>query len=498
MLKQFMILGVTFFLLTGCVQQEKKTSQNEETKIVDKEQSVTPINKDISFKKAVQRPIDINKKEDSLSTFQPEGLSTENKASYDIELHLNDKRSFSISSTTHVENLSTDTWEDIIFYFIPHSFTEKWKPEFMNDAAKVEIISVTLNNEPADYLLENDTLKLFAKKGIAPSESAEIKVDYTFHVPEQGVRFSYSKGNYYLAQWYPMLATYRSGWVKDDYIVIGESYHTGFSDFKVSYDIPEGYQIISSSDHENIELGSKGTVEMKNSKEFFLALSKDMISSTATVDGIEVRVFADPVQQYNIDSVLNLSVDALQYYNEKLGKYPYKQLDIIMDEGGMEYPGVVTVTNDSAAEHTIVHEIAHQWFYGRVSNNPYYTAWIDEGLTDFASYIYFMDRKGRSVDSLFNIPRQWVKQDKQENKLKLAHLPLHEYKNGGYASANYKVPTLELWEMSGNTENALSYLKTYVDLYSFLEVDAHEWIRYTNTYFQLEDPAILSEWIKVE
>ena len=46
-----------------------------------------------------------------------------------------------------------------------------------------------------------------------------------------------------------------------------------------------------------------------------------------------------------------------------------------------------------------MHEIAHQWFYGIISNDPYHDAWLDEGLTEFAdSILFYTEYKGLDFD----------------------------------------------------------------------------------------------------
>ncbi|WHY83981.1 M1 family aminopeptidase [Neobacillus novalis] len=84
----------------------------------------------------------------------------------------------------------------------------------------------------------------------------------------------------------------------------------------------------------------------------------------------------------------------LSYFKQKFGPYPFKQLDIVINGGGMEYPGIVevnTTPEEPAINETVVHETAHQWFYHGVSNDPYYHAWIDEGLTSLATMLYFIN-----------------------------------------------------------------------------------------------------------
>ncbi|GJM83706.1 hypothetical protein HMSSN139_62020 [Paenibacillus sp. HMSSN-139] len=57
----------------------------------------------------------------------------------------------------------------------------------------------------------------------------------------------------------------------------------------------------------------------------------------------------------------------------------------------MEYPTLVTAfgaAGDSPGydelERTVIHEIAHQFFYGMIANNEFEEAWLDEAFASYA------------------------------------------------------------------------------------------------------------------
>ena len=59
----------------------------------------------------------------------------------------------------------------------------------------------------------------------------------------------------------------------------------------------------------------------------------------------------------------------------------------------MEYPNLVLVSNsiddENEVEKVIVHEIAHQWWYGVVGNNEVKEAWLDESLSEYSTVLFF-------------------------------------------------------------------------------------------------------------
>ena len=61
--------------------------------------------------------------------------------------------------------------------------------------------------------------------------------------------------------------------------------------------------------------------------------------------------------------------------------------------GGMEFGSLVAVTPDASRENyafTVVHETAHQWWFGIVGSDQLNEPWLDEGLTEFSAAYFFL------------------------------------------------------------------------------------------------------------
>jgi aminopeptidase N len=79
---------------------------------------------------------------------------------------------------------------------------------------------------------------------------------------------------------------------------------------------------------------------------------------------------------------------SLQRFSDKVGGYPYDQLDVAETPAGvgMESPGMIWVDSTIASSrftYIVVHEMAHQWFYGVVGNNQGTMPFVDEAMADF-------------------------------------------------------------------------------------------------------------------
>ena len=66
--------------------------------------------------------------------------------------------------------------------------------------------------------------------------------------------------------------------------------------------------------------------------------------------------------------------------------------------GGMEFPNLVYISDAiedfETYQYVIVHEIAHQWWYGVVGNNQTKDSWLDEGLAEYSSALFYSHNKG--------------------------------------------------------------------------------------------------------
>lgn len=335
----------------------------------------------------------------TMKHFTPHTISSGSDSQYTIQLVVGKDGKFHVDTTVNIKNTSNDSWEELMFYFIPNIFTKSSMEQLdrtLKVPGTVQMNKMTVDGIPVSYVLEKDMLSAPLEKSIGPEEEVSANFSYEFTLPEDGLRFTKSGKNYHLAQFYPMIATYRNGqWNKEAFRFRGETYHTGFSDFKVSYDIPEGYTIASSSDNELFPSQRVGTFQINKVKDIFIAILEDPLVIEKQQGNIMIRVFGFKDKEELYKEICEVAAESLSYFQEVIGPYPFKQLDIVVNGLGMEYPGIVTVgsifghpVNSKSLKNMVVHEIAHQWFYGVINNDPYKEAWLDEGFTNFTEKLF--------------------------------------------------------------------------------------------------------------
>src|SRR5690606_3141554 len=190
-----------------------------------------------------------------------------------------------------------------------------------------------------------------------------------------------------------------------------------------------------------IEATQNGLVEGQNIKDLYLAIMDPDEWETETVQAndTELRVFT-PVSANMLEETSELAAEAYVYFEENIGDNPFGELDIIGNDGYMEYPNIIEVAADEESQESVlVHEIAHQWFYYLVTNDPYQEAWLDEGLTEFASSLFISERYD---DDEYGFWSAAAAEDYYPTET-YVNIPLDKFVDESYYSTIYgKVPML--------------------------------------------------------
>jgi len=95
----------------------------------------------------------------------------------------------------------------------------------------------------------------------------------------------------------------------------------------------------------------------------------------------------------------------IKLYSDLYYPFPYRQYSVALSvvSGGMEYPDFCLISGkygadnryDTSLESTIAHEAGHAWFYGILGFDETEEAFLDEGLTSFATTQYLEHYYGR-------------------------------------------------------------------------------------------------------
>ena len=152
------------------------------------------------------------------------------------------------------------------------------------------------------------------------------------------------------------------------------------------------------------------------SREFFVHMSNRFQSDSLDAYGTTPSPATGcPSMKRRGGAVLQHTAAALRVYSDWFGPYPYPDLRVAsapISFRGMEYPQVFLLGVQlydryrDQLEIRAVHEVAHQWWYQLVHNDRVNQPWVDEGLAEYSSRIYYEAVHGPDAADILEY-RRW-------------------------------------------------------------------------------------------
>lgn len=255
---------------------------------------------------------------------------------------------------------------------------------------------------------QDDDMLIVDNVTLEPGEEVVITIGFALTIPQIRHRFGYINNTVNLGNWYPVAAVYENGgWRTDPYYSNGDPFYSEAANYNVTLTAPTGWTIAGTGSVSTaIDGGTTKTVfAAQNVRDFAIVAAETMKMEESVVGNVTVRYY------YAFDTKaehrMELIADSLTTFNELIGEYPYPQLSVVQTNflhGGMEYPQLVyisnerTQTNESLYDETIIHEIAHQWWYALVGNDQINNAWMDEGLAEYSTTVFYEKNPSYGVE----------------------------------------------------------------------------------------------------
>ena len=264
---------------------------------------------------------------------------------------------------------------------------------------------VVLSPEESETILE-----VPLAKPLASGESTTFSLNFEGQVPDvirragknsaEGIAFS-------MAQWYPKMAEYDyEGWNADPYT--GREFHGVWGDFDVKITLDKSFTVAASGYLQNAEDIGRGYSDRKKPKtkkgkitwhyvapnvhDFTWAADPEYIHDTYPgPNDVTLHFFYknNPDIIENWKKLQPITAKLMEYFNEKVGPYPYKQYSVVHGgDGGMEYAMLTLITGNRKFGSLVgvtAHELAHSWFQHVLATNETKHEWMDEGFTSFIS-----------------------------------------------------------------------------------------------------------------
>lgn len=353
-------------------------------------------------------PISACKKKENLNELSKD-LTT-----YEINLNFEDKTQ-KITATQNVSyvNNTNSVLKTIKFHLYPQFFEEgathtvvsqtKMNTAYPNGMSYAEfnIDRVQVNNVEKSVVYENEfdsILSVELNNSLLPEERTNIVIDFSFTLPNCHHRFGYGENTINLANFYPIICVFENGnFNTNGYNPNGDPFYSDMANYYVNINLEQQYIVAGT--------GVKTDTILENNRKN-VTFSANMVRDFALILSEKFKVVSEKFENTNIeyyyfnDTDPNISLkagaDSIKTFSELFGKYPYSTFSIVETDfvhGGMEYPNLVMISsaieNKDDYLNVIIHETAHQWWYGMVGNDEYSYPWLDEALTEFSTILFY-------------------------------------------------------------------------------------------------------------
>lgn len=364
----------------------------------------------------------ISKKSDDFVT---EFSQNVNNYSLDVVIDCENKKLNVKQKTTFINQTEDVILNCVYFHIYPKAFCEgvvnkpvsslNEKKAYPNGTSygNFELIEVKLQGEttksPRYLNADKDILVVDLDSELLPNKSVDINLEYSLSLPNINHRYGYGNNTINLGNFFLIACVYdkNSGYFANSYHYNGDPFYSEISNFDAKVTYNKNYTLASTGyvTHEEVDGENKVTsIKADAVRDFALILSDKFKIMQEVVDGVEVNYFyysdQDPSKS------LQTCKDSLKTFSRLFFNYPYKTLSVCESNfvyGGMEYPNLVFISdsldNYEDYTYTIIHEIAHQWWYGMVGNNEYKYGFLDEGLTEYSTYLFFDENESYSMDT---------------------------------------------------------------------------------------------------
>ena len=343
-------------------------------------------------------------------------------STYNIDLYVDvETKKVEATQTISYINNTNSILKNIKLHLYPQFFeqgaTEKIVPSTkMNNVypngmsyAEFNINRLKVDETEKAIVYENefdDILNVELNSSLLPEETSQIYFEYSFTLPNCCHRFGYGDNTINLANFYPIICVFENGaFNTNGYNANGDPFYSDMANYCVNITLDQQYIVAGTGKrtHENIENGEKS-----------ISFKAQMVRDFALIASDKFQIINEQFKDINIEyyyfndshpeSSLKAGVDAIKTFSKLFGSYPYSNFSIVESDfvyGGMEYPNLVMISTDISNEddylNVIVHETAHQWWYGMVGNDEYTFPWLDEALTEYSTILFYDNNEGYNL-----------------------------------------------------------------------------------------------------
>ncbi len=266
-----------------------------------------------------------------------------------------------------------------------------------------------------------------------------LTLDIKFHdkLPRVVERTGWFGKFHLVAQWFPKIGVLElpgeRGATHPRWNVHEFHYHSEFyadyGNYDVTLTVPKNYTVgaVGVQQGKPVIDGDQATYRFvqHDVEDFAWVAAPDYGVQTTTWTGpgspeVTVKVIYPPEYKAVAKPILKATTDALTYFSQTLGPYPYQTVTAVAppynagEAGGMEYPtfftaeGMSEVTPGTLSQYIIdfvtIHEFGHGYFMGILGSNEFEEPMLDEGMNR-----YWDDRMLADRHQKVHLTSPWLK-----------------------------------------------------------------------------------------
>jgi hypothetical protein len=295
-------------------------------------------------------------------------------ATYDVSANLQwSSRRLVVVNTATVKNTSSSSVTGLTFNLVPAKI------------GRINMNGVTVNGSAASATVDDMNVIVHLNSALAPNASADVTIRYSaiFNStnPNRKWLFALRHGIVTAYRWIP--------WLSNSYPfktpLFGDAFTTQVaSRVDVHLTTDRAGMIYAAPGTRTSVSGNTQNFVAYNVRDWNFSASPDYHVATETHGGVQFEYYTINLSKNAFASYAKLAFDK---YVGFLGAYPYSKLFIAETSPGfaMESPQGFWIPDSyrpGDVSFAVVHEVAHQWFYGAVGSNQATEPFADEAVAE--------------------------------------------------------------------------------------------------------------------
>jgi aminopeptidase N len=412
-----------------------------------------------------------------------------------------------------MEALYTNNEEESLDKLILHLFPQTLGGE-------MAVSEIKINGQPAGSVTDDGKLAVELSEPLEPGQHLVLSMEFQTWVPgEESTKYqvlAYNDDILALAHFYPMFAVYDdAGWHMEPTALHGDETFGDSSFYLVRVTAPQDQVIVAGG----VEINRQDSNDRQQitysggpMRDYYLASSDRFRRVEQQVGPVTINSYAPGDYMDGAELALDVAVTSLQSFSERFGPYPYNELDIVTTTTlalGIEYPGIFAnalriydladsssngFPNSVLLESTTAHEVGHQWFYSLVGNDQLNEPWLDEALTQYATWTYYADRYGeQNAEGFFeSFEGRWARAENPDLPI---GLPADAYESRDYGAIVYGRGPIFLSELADlmGQETFDAFMRDYSEKYRWQIAYADDFLELAEQHCDCDLSALFAE-----